>query len=94
MTTAHPWVRAARYRMVRVVFGQQHARQIHLAAADVGVDVDAAGHDHTAADIVGLCDRVGVDRRRHDTVRTEVQRSNFSVNTVCGVVDATTVELN
>ena len=42
---------------VAVVFGHQQPRQVHLAAADVGVHVDAAGHHHAAAGIDLLVER-------------------------------------
>jgi len=37
-----------------MVAEHQRARQVHLAAADVAVDVDAAGHDDAAGELDGL----------------------------------------
>ena len=48
-----------------MIFRQQQARRVHVGAGDMRVNVDPAGHDDLAADVVG---RVGphLARRRRD----------------------------
>ncbi len=40
-------------RMGRVLFGQKQARRVHVAATDMGVDVDGAGHDDATGGVDG-----------------------------------------
>ena len=53
--------RRGRPRLMRgVLFGQQQPRRVHIAAADMGMDVDGAGHDDAAGGVDGP---VGLRRR-------------------------------
>ena len=75
-----------------VVLGQHHAPDRHLAAADVGVRVDGAGHDHPAAQVVLLVDaRVRVAGDDHAVADVDV--ADLAVHAVGRVVDPSAGEL-
>ena len=66
--------------------GQQHAGDGHLAAADMGVRVDGAGHHHAALHVVGL----SATRRRlgaHDLAILDIDVADLAAHFVGGVVD-------
>ena len=51
--------------------GQQQARRVHIAAGDVRVNVDRAGHDDMAGDSRSLCRRLPPVGRRDDAAILE-----------------------
>ena len=51
-----------------MILGHQQARQVDLAAADVGVQVDAACHDDAATDVELLTEGLAIGRRNDATV--------------------------
>ncbi len=76
----------ARHLVLHVVFGDQHAGDGHLAAADMGVRVDGACHHHAAFQIVGLR-HAPVGRSRHDLAVLDIDVANLAAHLVGGVVD-------
>ena len=83
----------ARDFMADVVLGKQHAGDRHLAAADVGMRIDAAGHDDPAMQRVFLID-LRVRLGRDDAAILDEDVANFAVDAVCGVVDFAASELD
>ena len=76
-----------------VVLGHQHARDVDLAAADVGVQVDAAGHDDAAVQRILLIDlRFGGGR--DDAAVRDVDVAHLAVDAVRGIVDFAAGELD
>ena len=76
----------ARHLVLHVVFGDQHAGDGHLAAADMGVRIDGACHHHAAFQIVGLR-HAPVGRSRHDLAVLDIDVANLAAHLVGGVVD-------
>ena len=74
-----------------VVFGQQQPGQVHLAAADVGVQVDAAGHGDAAADVDGFVRRLA-GRQPVDAPVAHDEIAHVTVDAVGRVVQAATVQ--
>src|SRR5690606_36981444 len=71
--------------------GQHQARQVHLAAADVGVQVDAAGHHHAAGEVVFGVDLV-LRVQGDDAAVADADVAELAVDAVGGVVDAPALE--
>src|SRR6188768_2048612 len=76
-----------------VILRHQRAGDGHLAATDVGVRVDGAGHDYAAAQVILLVDtRLGGGR--HDAAVHDIDVANLSVHIVRGVVDLAAGQLD
>ena len=69
-----------------MVLGQQHAGDGHLAAADMGVRVDGAGHDHPAFHVVGRIGP-GIGLGGDDLAVLDIDVADFAAYFVGGVVD-------
>ncbi len=81
-----------RHRVAPVVLGQQQAGDVQLAAADVGVQVDGAGHHHLAGEIdLGVDDGVGAGIGDDAAVRHK-EIPHHAVDAVGRVVEATALK--
>ncbi len=69
----------ARLDVRAVLLGQHHPGDVDLAAADMAVQVDAAGHDHLAGEVDHLV-RAAVGRRRHDPPVLDPQVHDLAVD--------------
>ena len=83
----------ARDLVAHVVLRHQHAGDGDLAAADVGVRVDAAGHDDAAVEVI-FRDRPARWSRRHDAAVADVDVANLAVDAVAGIVDLAAGQLD
>ena len=54
-------------QMVLMFFGKQQARGVHIAAGDMGMNIDRARHDDLAGDVMHFV-RQPARRRRDDAV--------------------------
>ena len=77
----------ARHFVALVVLGQQHAADGDLAAADVAVRIDGAGHDDAAAERILLIDARAGRRRRDDAAVLGVNIADLAVDPVHRVID-------
>lgn len=70
--------------VVPVVFGLEFAREIHLGAGNVAVDVDAARHDHQTAGVEAprLWRHIGDDLAARDA-----DVADFAIHTIRRIVD-------
>ena len=78
--------------ILRVILGQHHAADVDLATADVGMDVDRAGHHHATGDVDHLLRLARVGRCLDDAAVAQVEVAHLAVDPVLGIVDATTFE--
>ena len=69
-----------------MILGQQHAGDGHLAAADMGMRVDGAGHDDAALHVIGRV-RPGVGLGGDDLAVLDIDVADFAAHLVGGVVD-------
>ena len=83
----------ARDLVLHVIFGHQHAGDGHLAAADMGVRVDGAGHHHAAFQIVGLR-HAPVGRGSDDLAVLDIDVADLAAHLVGGVIDFAAGELD
>ncbi len=76
-----------------MVLRQQHAGDGHLAAADMGVRVDGAGHDDPALHVVG---RVGPGVRLggDDLAVLDIDVADLAAHFVGGIVDLAAGQLD
>ena len=88
MAAAEMRARAGRHEVARVILGQHHARDVHPAAADVGVDVDGPGHHHAAVEIDDLVGFARIGRRRHDASCADVEIAHLAVDAAHRIVEA------
>ena len=72
--------------VLHVVLGDHHAGDGHLAAADMGVRVDGAGHHHPALHVVVLR-HAPVGRRGHDLSVLDIDVADLAAHFVGGVID-------
>ena len=76
----------ARDLVFQMVFGHHHAGDGHLAAADMGVGVDGAGHHDLAFEIVRLVD-AGVGLGCDDLSVLDINVADLAAHFIGGVVD-------
>ncbi len=72
--------------VLHVILRDHHAGDGHLAAADMGVRVDGAGHHHAALHVVGLC-HAPVGRCPHDPPVLDIDVADLAAHLVGGVID-------
>ena len=84
---------SARNGVVHMIFGQHHAGDRHLAAANVRMGIDAACHDHLAVKRVLVRD-LGIRIWRDDAAILDEDIADFAVDPVRGVVDCAAGELD
>ena len=82
----------ARLEMGAMLLGQHHPRDVDLAAADMAVHVDPAGHHDLAGELDHLV-RPAVGRRRHDAAVLDPQIHHLAVDAVERIVDRAAGEL-
>ena len=78
--------RGARDLVLHVILRHQHAGDGHLAAADMGVRVDGAGHDDAALHVVVVVD-ARVRPGRDDPAVLDIDVAHLAAHPVGGVVD-------
>ena len=76
-----------------MVLGQQHAGDGHLAAADMRVRVDGAGHYDFALDVVGLIG-LAIGLGGDDLAIQDIDVADFAADLVGGIVDLAARELD
>ena len=77
-----------------MVFRQQRPRDIDLAAADMGVHVDSAGHDDAPPAIDFLGDSFLGRGRRNDTAVPHEDVLHHAVDAMLRIIDTTASELD
>ena len=83
----------ARHFMAKVIFRHQHAGDGDLAAADMRMGIDAAGHDDAAMQRIFLIDlRAG--GRRYDAAVLHENIADFAIDPVHGIVDLAASQLD
>ena len=80
--------------MAAMVLGHQGAGEIHLAAGDMAVDVDAAGHDDLAGEIEALIDADIGAGSAADAPVTDIEIRRLAAPLVGGIEDAPAAELD
>ncbi len=84
----------ARDRIVLVVLRQHHTADGHLAAADVAVRIDGAGHDDTAVKRILPIDARAGWRRSDDAAVLGVDVAHLAVDPIHRVIDFSAGELD
>ena len=86
--------RAAHRGVVAAVFGPEFAGDVDLRPGDVGVHVDAAGHDDHPGQIEAADGRGRVGGRGDDLAALDPEVADFARDAVRGVVDGAAGEVN
>src|SRR5665648_209505 len=73
-------------RIALMVLGQKHAGDGHLTAADMGMRVDGAGHDHLAAHVIGLVG-LSVGHAGKDFAVLHIDVAHLARHLIRGIVD-------
>src|SRR5690606_37694932 len=81
-------------RVAAMILGQHEAGDVDLAAADMGVHVDGAGHDDLAAQVVFLRHGFAVGRRCDDAAVTDKNVHDLAIDLVRRIVDPATAKLD
>lgn len=74
--------------MVTVIFGQHGACDVDLAAANVGMKVDGAGHDHLPAKVKFLLDALLFARSMHQFSIADEQIPFLAIDLIGRIVDS------
>src|SRR5262245_48476406 len=80
--------------MFPVLAHHKGARKVHLAATDVAVNIDSAGHDDTAGNVDDLPDFRTRPRVRGNAAIADVDIADDVVAAVGGIEDAAAGELH